>query len=200
MHRRIVPPLPRLNTPDTGTRLEAPLPKLAGEAEGARISVNSKTAQDEAALPPTRRVGMPTSSETLQVNKAAVVRFNKEVIEQGDEGAFGDLMAPDFVNRTAPPGAPPGAAGMWMTFTQVLRPAFPDLRVVIHDQIAEGDKVTTRKTIHGTHRGELLGIPATNQRVAIEVIDIVRLENGRYVEHWGVNTLATVLASLLESA
>jgi predicted ester cyclase len=40
-------------------------------------------------------------------------------------------------------------------FDMVLRPAFPDLQVDIHEQAAEGDWVTARKTIRGTHRGEL---------------------------------------------
>jgi predicted ester cyclase len=129
-------------------------------------------------------------------NKAVVVRFNKEVIERGDEGAFRELMAPDFVNRSAPPGTPNGPEQMLHTFNRILRPALPDLTVEIHDQVAEGDKVTTRKTIRGTHRGELFGIPPTGKRVEIDVIDIVRLANGRYAEHWGVNTLPAVLATL----
>ena len=141
---------------------------------------------------------MATDENALQANKAAVRRFNLEVIERGDERAFSELMAPHFVNRTAPAGAPNGPDGMLHTFNRVLRPAFPDLHVEIHEQIAEGDKVTTRKTIRGTHRGELFGVPATHKSVAIDVIDIVRLENGRYVEHWGVNTLFAVLASLRE--
>ena len=139
---------------------------------------------------------MPTPEDVLKTNKAAVVRFNREVIEQGNEDSFRALVAPGFVNRTAPPGMSAGADGMLFTFKRVLRPAFPDLKVEIHDQVAEGDKVTTRKTLRGTHRGELLGIPATNEAVAIEVIDIVRLENGRYAEHWSVNTLGSVLSAL----
>lgn len=139
---------------------------------------------------------MRTVEETLSANKSVVLRFNQEVIERGNEGAFRELMAPEFVNRTAAPGTSPGPDGMFHTFNRVLRPAFPDLLVQIHEQIAEGDKVTTRKTIHGTHRGELFGIPPTDRRISIDVIDIVRLENGRYVEHWGLNTLATVLTSL----
>jgi predicted ester cyclase len=138
---------------------------------------------------------MPDDEAKLR-NKQVVIRFNREVIEQGNADALQALLAPDFINRTAAPGVPPGPDGMWHMIDRVLRPAFPDLRVEIHDQIAEGDKVTTRKTIHGTHEGELLGIPPTNLPVAIEVIDIVRLEGGRYVEHWGVNTLAAVVASL----
>jgi predicted ester cyclase len=139
---------------------------------------------------------MPTEEETCAANKAIVVRFNREVIEQGNEATFRELMAPDFVNRSAPPGAPPGPEGMLFTFNRVLRPALPDLSVEIHDQVAEGDKVTTRKTIRGTHRGELFGIPPTGTQVVIDVIDIVRLANGRYAEHWGVNTLPSVLAAL----
>jgi predicted ester cyclase len=78
----------------------------------------------------------------------------------------------------------------------VLRPALSDLRVEIHDQVAEGAKVTSRKTIRGRHTGTLLGVAATDRDVAIDVIDIVRVEDGRYAEHWGVNTLAAVLAGL----
>jgi predicted ester cyclase len=137
-----------------------------------------------------------TSDATSSANKAAVARFNKEVIEGGSEAAFRELMSPDFVNRTAAPGMSAGPDGMLFMFNAVLRPALPDLRVEIHDQVAEGDKVTTRKTLRGTHRGELLGIPPTGAEVAIDVIDIVRLRDGRYVEHWGVNTLPAVLAQL----
>jgi predicted ester cyclase len=57
---------------------------------------------------------------------------------------------------------------------------------VIHDQIAEGDKVVTRKVFHGTHHGELMGVAPTGREVQIEVIDIVRVEGGQIVEHWNV--------------
>jgi predicted ester cyclase len=139
---------------------------------------------------------MRTNDETTKTNKEAVTRFNRDFIERGDEAAFRALMAPDFVNRTAAPGFPPGAEGMWMMLNTVLRAALPDMTVEIHDQIAEGDKVTTRKTIRGTHRGPLLGIAPTGKAVAIDVIDIVRLRDGQYVEHWGVNTLPSVIAEL----
>ncbi|MBP1851088.1 ester cyclase [Rhizobium halophytocola] len=128
--------------------------------------------------------------------KSIVRRFNKEVIEGGDRAAFEALMATDFINHAAPPGAPTGAEGMWNTFEAVLRPAIGGLTVEIHDQMLEGDKVTTRKTISGTHTGPLLGIPATGRPVRIEVIDIVRVTDGRYVEHWGINTLPSLLQAL----
>lgn len=128
--------------------------------------------------------------------KAIVRRFNEAVIGRGDRQAFEALVHPDFVNRSAPPGAPDGPEGLWNTFEKVLRPALSGLSVAIHEQIAEGDKVTTRKSISGTHAGSLLGMEATGQQVTIDVIDIVRLADGRYVEHWGVNTLPSVIAQL----
>jgi predicted ester cyclase len=139
---------------------------------------------------------MLTDEEQRAANKAVVVRFNKEVIEHGNDASFHELVADDFVNRSAPPGAPSGPEGMLNTFNKILRPAFPDLSVEIHDQIAERDKVTTRKTIRGTHREELLGVAATGKRIEIDVIDIVRIAGGRYAEHWGVNTLPSVLSIL----
>lgn len=82
------------------------------------------------------------------------------------------------------------------TFEKVLRPALSNLKVEIHDQIAEGGKVTTRKTMSGIHSGPLLDIPATGREVTISINDIVRVEGGRYVEHWGLNTLSNVIAAL----
>lgn len=128
--------------------------------------------------------------------KAVVRRFNREVIEQGNRAAFDALVDPAFVNRSAPPGAPDGMESLWNTFRDVLRPALPDLLVTIHDQVAEGDKVTSRKTVSGTHTGTLLGIEPTGRAVSIDVIDIVRVVDGRYVEHWGINSLPSVLARL----
>lgn len=129
-------------------------------------------------------------------NKEVVRRFNIEVIQNGSEVAFNALMSPNFINHAAPPGMPQGPESMWNTFEKVLRPALSDLKVVIHDQIAEADKVTTRKTISGIHSGTLLGVPATGRELTISVIDIVRIEGGRYAEHWGLNTLSNVIATL----
>ncbi|PWC37633.1 ester cyclase [Azospirillum sp. TSO35-2] len=131
-----------------------------------------------------------------QANKDVVRRFNTEVIVAGNREAFEALMAPDFVNRSAPSGAPDGPESLWNTFQYVLRPALSELSVTIHDQIADGNKVTTRKTITGVHTGPFMGIEATGQPIQIDVIDIVRVADGRYAEHWGINTLPSVLAQL----
>jgi len=132
----------------------------------------------------------------LEKNKTVVKRFNLEVIEQGNLESFKELMDDRFINHTAPEGSDNGPGGMIYTFNQVLRPAFPDLKVTIYDQIAEVELVTTRKTITGTHNGTFMGMPPTGKKVAIQVIDIVKVVAGKYSEHWGINTLSTVLTQL----
>ena len=129
-------------------------------------------------------------------NKTVVARFNQEVIAQGRLDSFKELMDEQFVNRSAPDGMSDGADGMIYFFNEILRPAMPDISVTIHQQVAEGDLVTTRKTITGTHTGTLLGIPATGRKVDIDVIDIVRVKDGRYFEHWGITSLSEVLGQL----
>ncbi|EMJ87131.1 ester cyclase [Leptospira meyeri] len=133
--------------------------------------------------------------DVLEKNKHIVKRFNEEVIQNCNEVTFRELMHVDFINRSAPEHANDSNA-MWNTFSSVLKPAFPDLTVEIFDQVAEGDKVTTRKAITGTHKGVLMGIAPTQQKIRIDVIDIVRLQDGKYIEHWGINTLQTVLTDL----
>ncbi|TGM70869.1 ester cyclase [Leptospira meyeri] len=133
--------------------------------------------------------------DVLEKNKHIVKRFNEEVIQNCNEVTFRELMHVDFINRTAPEHANDSNA-MWNTFSSVLKPAFPDLTVEIFDQVAEGDKVTTRKAITGTHKGVLMGIAPTQQKIRIDVIDIVRLQDGQYIEHWGLNTLQTILTDL----
>ena len=131
--------------------------------------------------------------------KAVVRRFNVEVIEKGSRSVFEELMDSEFVNRTAPDGTPTGPESMWRTFQNVLRPALGNLQVLILDQLAEGDKVTTRKSITGNHVGNLMGIAPTGRMISIDVIDIVRVRQGKYLEHWGINNLSSVLASLRAS-
>ena len=62
--------------------------------------------------------------------------------------------------------------------------AFPDLRITIEDEFGEGNKVGTRGSMTGTHRGEFMGIPATNKSVKVAYIDLWRVENGKFVENW----------------
>jgi steroid delta-isomerase-like uncharacterized protein len=62
--------------------------------------------------------------------------------------------------------------------------AFPDLVVTVHDQIAERDRVVTRWSAEGTHRGDFMGHPGTGKKVRIKAIHIQRVVDGRIATLW----------------
>jgi serine phosphatase RsbU (regulator of sigma subunit) len=70
-------------------------------------------------------------------------------------------------------------------FVGEFRTAFPDLRLIIDDQIAEGDKVMIRETARGTHQGELRGLAPTGEEMEIPGMAVFRFaEEGKVVESW----------------
>jgi predicted ester cyclase len=107
-----------------------------------------------------------------------------EAISNSNLDALDDLMAADIVDHELPPGLPPGVEGS-KAFLGIFTSAFPDLKMAVEDQMAEGDRVVTRWTATGTHNGELMGIPATGRKVTVTGIDISRWSGGKQVEHWG---------------
>jgi steroid delta-isomerase-like uncharacterized protein len=60
----------------------------------------------------------------------------------------------------------------------------PDVAVTMEDLIVSGDRVVGRFTYRGTHTGDLLGIPASGESVVMRSIDIWRVQDGMFVEHW----------------
>jgi steroid delta-isomerase-like uncharacterized protein len=122
---------------------------------------------------------------SLEENKTIVCRIVEEAQGRGQLHVIDELMSPDFIDHSVWPGMPPGREGVKQLFG-ALRTAFPDLHVVIHDQLAEADRVATRKTLRGTHQGDFFGIPPTGKTIAIEVIDILRLKDGRITDHWNL--------------
>lgn len=62
--------------------------------------------------------------------------------------------------------------------------AFPDLNIITDDLVAEGNKITKVWTVHCTHKGEFMGIPATDKKVVVKGIEVFRLENDKIAELW----------------
>jgi steroid delta-isomerase-like uncharacterized protein len=117
--------------------------------------------------------------------RALMHRWIDEYQSGGDVAVADELLAHDFVNHSALPGMPSDREGV-KAFFAIFRHAFPDLHAVVHDMLVDGDKVVTRKTFHGIHHGEFMGIPPTGKTIAVDVIDIVRVRGGKFVEHWNV--------------
>jgi steroid delta-isomerase-like uncharacterized protein len=122
---------------------------------------------------------------SAEENKALLRRFVDEVQSAGNIDALDELCSPEFVNHSAPPGVPSNCDGV-KQLTAMFRQAFPDSYFTLEDMMAEGAKVATRKTFHGTHQGEFMGIPPTGQQVSMGLIDIVRTADGKVVEHWSM--------------
>jgi predicted ester cyclase len=121
-------------------------------------------------------------------NKRVVAQF-VEVCQNGHDLAAADaIFHPDFVNHYAPEGIPAAPtsrpAGGFQAFYGLLLQAFPDATMEINEQLAERDLVATRKTLRGTHQGEIWGLPPTGARVEWEFIDIFRVLDGKLIEHW----------------
>ena len=129
-------------------------------------------------------------------NRELVRRLNEEYHNQNRiHEVIQERFAPEFVNHSAPPGLPPTREGNEM-FSMAFRQAFPDYRATVHDVIVEGDKVVTRKTFTGTHRGEWMGVPASGREVTFGAIDIVRVADGKIVEHWAEFDILTLLQQI----
>jgi steroid delta-isomerase-like uncharacterized protein len=125
-----------------------------------------------------------------EMNKALVRRAVEDVWNQADYAALDELVASDFLIHGATPDAEIHGREGAAQFFVMLRAAFPDLHFTIDDQIAERDRVVTRWTARGTHKGEFQGIPPTGKQVEFSGNDIDRIAGGKVVECWpGVDEL-----------
>jgi steroid delta-isomerase-like uncharacterized protein len=123
---------------------------------------------------------------STEENKAIVRRINDEVWSEGHLDVIDELIADNFVATVV--GAPEQIRGPqgFREFVVTYRKAFPDLRITIDEQLAEGETVVTRWTATGTNEGELMGIPATGKQATTAGININRISGGKLVEGWGL--------------
>ena len=117
-------------------------------------------------------------------NKALARRLYEDVWNQGNLDVAGELLAPAYVaHDPGTPERPNGIEGEQQT-ASLYRSAFPDLHFVLEDVLTEGDAVAVRFTASGTHRGELMGMPATGKHATVTGISIFHVEDGKITEHW----------------
>jgi len=116
-----------------------------------------------------------------RANKALVRRVIEELFTK-HKVALIDEFFPDCVYRSPLVGELRGEAYKQF-LTQVLA-AFPDGRWTVEDQVAESDKVVTRWTFNGIHRGNLMGIAPTGRLVTTSGVMIDRIASGKVAEEW----------------
>jgi predicted ester cyclase len=136
----------------------------------------------EAAMPSEREMG----------SRDLIRRMHDVLADTRDPGRVDEFFAPRFVSHSMPPGLPPDREGV-KQFLSGLLEGLPDLKIDLDLVMVEADLVTVRSTMRGTHTGSLMGVPASGRRVAVDGIDIMRVEDGRIVEHWGLTDTVGLL-------
>src|SRR5579884_3666181 len=117
-----------------------------------------------------------------------VIRKSFDVINKNDMASFQKGLSPKF----------------HAVFTDVAKrahTAFPDMKLTVEDVISEGDKVVTRWTMTGTHKGharhEKLGdVKPTGTPLKVNGITIHRIQNGVIIDSWGVTEELEALQQL----
>ncbi len=133
---------------------------------------------------------------SIEENKAIVRLYFDEGLNRRNLAIVYELLGPDFINhspRLDTVSREETALDLERIFT-----AFPDWHTVIEDIVAEGDKVVVRRTISGTHSGDVPGIPMppTGKRVTFAVWDMYRVAGGMMLERWGIHNLREQLSAV----
>jgi predicted ester cyclase len=133
---------------------------------------------------------MATTAESI-ARKLIDQGFNERNLETVDE-----ITSPDLTeHQDFGPGHAPGAAGVRAVIESLHR-AFPDFHLAIEDLAVDGGNVWLRMTASGTNSGSFMGRAPTGRPMRITVFDVIRIENGLMVEHWGVPDRLAVLLQL----
>jgi predicted ester cyclase len=121
---------------------------------------------------------------STEENKAIVRRFLEGIFTQGNPDVVDELAGPNFVvHDPSSEGGDVDAEGVKGSIAWS-HSAFPDLRVTIEDQVAEGSKVATRWRVRGTHRGEMMGAVPTGNQVTFTGTQTDYISGGKIVESW----------------
>lgn len=129
-------------------------------------------------------------------NKRLMRRAVKEVWNGENFAAIDELVSRDVVLHLSKPGEEIHEIEGVRQFYATLHAAFPDIHFTIDDQIAGGDKVVTRWTCRGTHKGEYQGLSPTGKQINLTGMDIDRIANGKVVECWPIMDELSMLQQL----
>ena len=142
------------------------------------------------------RSGKPSNTTTPARNAEVARELIDAGFNHGDLAVLERLLDPTFVeHQRLPHGIPPTVEAL-RAIIGALRGGFPDFRLTIEQLDSVQDRVWLRMRGTGTHRGEFMGLQATGRKIAVDVIDVVRLKGGRVIEHWGVPDQLAVMEQL----
>ncbi|CAI3793707.1 ester cyclase [Pseudarthrobacter sp. MM222] len=125
-----------------------------------------------------------------------IKRFYTEVVGGGNLALIDELVSDDFVDHDPMPGQSPSKDGVGF-FVTTMRAAFPDLKAtVMEPALVDRNFEALYVVLAGTHQGELMGVAATGRSVKFSGIDIIRIEDGKVVEHWGATDIMALMQQI----
>lgn len=122
----------------------------------------------------------------MSENAVKARRLWEEIFPALDLEAVPEIVAADSVDHTARPDEPHGIEGVRNTM-RFLDAAFSDQHFEVTQTVEEGDTVVVHFTHSGRHTGEIMGVAPTNRPFSYEHIHILRFEEGKMLEHWGIH-------------
>jgi len=128
--------------------------------------------------------GMDSSCKGHEANRTTYLTHLEQVVNAGRMELVDQLIATDYVNHSAPPGAPQGRAAI-RGYLTLMRKAFPDRKVKNEMLLCAGDYVVVRSTVTGTSQGPYFGRPATGKNFSVMGTDIYLVKDGALRGRWG---------------
>ena len=110
-----------------------------------------------------------------------------------DTSSFPELFTDSYIQHSG--RSPSGLPAQIANFQRIVA-AMPDVRIRVEDRIIAGDKVVARITYSATHTQTIRGIPPTGKAFTFRTIDIWRIENGKFAEHWDLTDIDEALRKL----
>jgi len=129
--------------------------------------------------------GAAVGSDPESANKAIARKWFDLVINGRDLEAIPEIYSDAYVHHGTA-GQEIRGLGEVRSFAAAILAASPDRHAVVERQVAEGERVVTRFTSHGTRTGSFLGVPPTGKEWVTEGIVISRIEGGKIVEDWEI--------------
>ena len=124
---------------------------------------------------------------------AALLDRYVAAVNAHDTSSFPDLFTESYIQHSG--RSPSGLAAQIETFRRIIA-SMPDVQMRVEDRIIAGDKVVARNTYSATHTQPIRGISPTGKAFTFGTIDIWRVENGKFAEHWDLTNTAEVLRQL----
>jgi steroid delta-isomerase-like uncharacterized protein len=138
---------------------------------------------------------MTSEAGSTEAN-ATLLRESVEAFNAGDMAKLLAVAAPDIVIHYAEMPEPLQGRETWQQGYELVKRAFPDLKIRVDDLVAAGDKVALRLTLSGTHQGEFQGIPATGRTIGYVSHEFYRVADGLVAEEWICSDMASLFSQL----